>query len=174
MRSTAKVFLILSMVWGGISVLTGGAYVIASEMAAAVISIASGAMAFVVSLFALRALKRAKTRRDLRVIGILTLLFANVVAGILFLCMNEYELGDTRSCYQNQPPYGQAPYGQAPYGQAPYGQAPYNQTPPQNQNVPPYGGVYGAPYAAKKEDTPTDSAVEDTSTDTTDDTTDAI
>ena len=193
MRSTAKVFLIMSAIWGGLSFFTGAASLMMGAIAAGIISMISGAMAFVISMAALRSLKRAKSRKDLRAIGIVTLLFANTVAGILFLCMNEYELGDTRSGYYGQQPFGQNPYGQNPYGQNPYGQNPYGQQPfgqnpygqnpygqqsygqqHNNPNVPPYGGAYGAPYAAKKEDTPTDGAVEDTPIDTTDDTTDAV
>ena len=144
MRSTAKVFLILSMVWGGISVITGLFSAMLGSTLVGVIGIVNGAVAFAVSLVANQKLKTAKTRRDLRVIGIVTLLFANIVAGILFLCMNEYELGDLRAPY-GQPPYGQPPYGQPPYGQPPYGQPPYGQQP---YGQPPYGQQpYGqSPY----------------------------
>ena len=180
MRATARVFLILSMVWGGISALSGAGAMALGELVAGAISLVNGAVAFFVSFIAIRRLARARERRELRVIGILTLIFANVVAGILFLCMNEYELGDTRQQYYGQPPYGQTPYGQNPYGQPPYGQNPYAQNPygqnpyaqPTYQtNLPPYGGIYGAPYAAKKQapadpvsdeptDVPTDTPVE--------------
>lgn len=147
MRSTAKVFLILSAIWGGISFVTGLFSLIVGSTVTGLISMINGALAFSVSLVALTVLKRAKTRKDLRVIGILTLLFANIVAGVLFLCMNEYELGDMRTQYYGQPPFGQQPYGQQPYGRPPYGQQPYGQQPygqsPYGQQ--PYGQPYGQP-----------------------------
>jgi len=201
MRSTAKVFLILSAIWGGISFVTGLFSLIVGSTVTGLISMINGVLAFSVSLVALTVLKRAKTRKDLRVIGILTLLFANIVAGVLFLCMNEYELGDTRTQYYGQPPFGQQPYGQQPYGQPPYGQQSYGQQsygqqpygqqpygqPPfgqqpygqqhNNPNVPPYGGIYGAPYAKKNGEepaTPASDAPAETPSDTSDTPTDTI
>ena len=179
MRKTAKVFLILSMIWGGLALFTGGISTLMGSLDVGIISMVNGFVALSVSFVALRKLSRAKTRRELRLIGIITLLFGNTVAGILFLTMNEYELGDERERFRQnpygfppygQPPYGQPPYGQSPYGQPPYGQPPYGQAPygqRQNPNVPPYGGAYGAPYAAKPNPTPDTTPVDETPMDET-------
>lgn len=46
----------------------------------------------IVGIFALKALENAKTKDDLMLMGILTLLFCNLIAGILMLVMSEEDL----------------------------------------------------------------------------------
>lgn len=166
MKNTAKVFLILSTVWGVISTLSGIITLVDGEYVIGAISLVSGLLAAVISIIANRRLARAMTKRELRGIGIVTLLFANVVGGILLLTMSDYELGGyTQGIpYYVQTPNGQQPYGQQPYGQQPpYGQS-YQNTTYRDPNMPPYGGAYGAPFAAPTQNT--DEATDNGDSDT--------
>lgn len=157
MKSTAKVFLVFGIIWAVISGIVGLGYLFLDDVDGGIAFLISAAVCIGVSIYAIRRLNRAKSRRELVLAGILTVLCANIFAGILMLTMNEYELGTPpyvqmpygQSPYGQQAPYGQNPYGQqAPYGQNPYGQqAPYGQNPYGQQ--PPYGQFpYGQnPYA---------------------------
>ena len=160
MKNTAKVFLILSTVWGVISTLSGIITLVDGEYVIGAISLVSGLSAAVISIIANRRLARAMTKRELRGIGIVTLLFANVVGGILLLTMSDYELGGYT---QGIPYYVQTPNGQQPYGQQPHGQS-YQNTTYRDPNMPPYGGAYGAPFAAPTQNTEeaTDNGSRDT------------
>lgn len=158
MRSTAKVFLILSAIWGGLSVMSGTVFLFDEKILVGIISLISGLAALVVSIIALIKLSRARTRRDLLAIGIVTLLFANIVAGILFLKMGDYELNGGVGGYSYGIPYTvkETPDGESMSGNT--GHTSYtSNTPPYgtpfgNPDVPPYGGANGAPFAAPKKD----------------------
>ena len=140
MKTAIKVILILTLVYlpfmllvGIVAMATDGSKV---GLIQGISSIVSFAIATPVCIVALVKLSKAKCRKDLQVIGIITLLFGQLWAGILMLTISDAALDPTP--YKS--PYGQPPYGaQGPYG-TPYG-TPYGQG-----NMPPYGNPYGSPY----------------------------
>ena len=149
MKTAIKVILILTLVYlpfmllvGIVAMATDGSKV---GLIQGISSIVSFAIATPVCIVALVKLSKAKCRKDLQVIGIITLLFGQLWAGILMLTISDAALDPTpyKSPY-GQPPYGaQGPYG-TPYG-TPYGQGntpPYG-TPYGQGNTPPYGTPYG-------------------------------
>lgn len=71
MKTVAKVFIILSMVVGFWMIFP-----------------------LVVGIIALNKLNSAKSASELVTIGIFTLLFCNVIAGILMLCMTDEQLAN--------------------------------------------------------------------------------
>ena len=158
MKTAIKVILILTLVYLPFMLL-GGIVAMATDgskvgLVQGISSIVSFAIATPVCIVALVKLSKAKCRKDLQVIGIITLLFGQLWAGILMLTISDAALDPApyKSPY-GQPPYGaQGPYG-TPYG-TPYGQGnmpPYG-TPYGQGNMPPYGTPYGQgntpPYGA--------------------------
>lgn len=69
MKTAAKVFIIIGMV-------VGCSYIIP----------------IIVGLIAMRKLDKARRKSDIRGISILTLLFCNVIAGVIMLCMKEEDI----------------------------------------------------------------------------------
>jgi hypothetical protein len=85
MKTTCKVFIYLSIIFGF--------YLI---------------VPIIVGVLALEKLDTAKNKEDLKTIGILTLIFCSVIAGILMLCMDDDELKendvvDDTSSQDNKP-----------------------------------------------------------------------
>lgn len=180
MKTAAKVFIIIGIVVGvlnlfnGIFTLTDSAN--DSETAWGVSQILLGAASVVVGGFTLSKLSSATCRQDVTVVGILSLLFCNFIAGILILASSDRDYSSARQSYDGMPPYGNPnypPYGgqTPPYGNntpynntsSPYGNAntpngtpntPYGTpaSPYANQNMPPYSGAnpttYGVPFGA--------------------------
>ncbi len=175
MKITIRVFLIITYVVSGITLLDGVSLLLQGDLAMGVYSLVSAAITIPFTIIAHVKLERATSRRELLPIGILTLLFSNVVAGILMLCIPDNSLAPKNQQFNpyNNPygnpynPYG-SPYGNTyngPYGgqyqnpngqyqnpngqyQNPNGQYqnPYNQQyHPNNQYQTP-GNTYGSPY----------------------------
>ena len=69
MKTVAKVFIILGMIVGCWTIFP-----------------------IIVGIFALKKLNTAKTKSDLTAMGVVTLLFCNLIGGILMLCISEEEL----------------------------------------------------------------------------------
>lgn len=69
MKTVAKVFIILGMIVGCWMIFP-----------------------IIVGIFALKKLNTAKTKSELTVMGVVTLLFCNLIGGILMLCISEEEL----------------------------------------------------------------------------------
>jgi len=126
MKTAIKVFLILSYVAAGFTALDGLLYMNQGNFNFGIAQLISATVVVTVSIIAHQKLRTATCKRDLRTIGIITLLFGNMIAGILMLCISDQELMPKNQQYN---PYNN-PYG-SPYGN------PYNG---------PYGGPYGSPY----------------------------
>lgn len=69
MKTAAKVFIILGMVFGFWMIVP-----------------------LIVGIIALNKLNNAKSKSELTVVAICTLLFVNLIAGILMLCINDEQL----------------------------------------------------------------------------------
>lgn len=69
MKTVAKVFIILGMIVGCWMIIP-----------------------VIVGIFALKKLNTAKTKSELTVMAVITLLFCNLIGGILMLCISDEEL----------------------------------------------------------------------------------
>ncbi len=69
MKTVAKVFIILGMIVGCWMIIP-----------------------IIVGIFALKKLNTAKTKSELTVMAVITLLFCNLIGGILMLCISDEEL----------------------------------------------------------------------------------
>lgn len=133
MKTAIKVFLILSYVGAGLTALGSLSYLAEGDTAIGIAQLVNAAIVVAVSIIAQKKLATATCRRDLLAIGIFTLLFSSLIAGILMLCISDRELMPKNQQFN---PYGN-PYNN-PYGN-PYGN-PYSN---------PYNGPYGAPYGGQ-------------------------
>ena len=163
MKTAIKVFLIISYIGAGFSTLDAISFLSQGNRAVGIFMLINAAIVVAVAIIAQRKLATATCRADLRGIGIITLLFSNLIAGILMLCISDYEL--TPNTQQYNPysnPYGN-PYG-SPYGSPyndPYG-SPYSgqqQNPNAQQQYQspfgsPYGNPTGTPFNAPQDETP--------------------
>lgn len=152
MKTAIKVFLIISIVFGAFNLLAAIGYLAAGEMVQGITSLILGACPIIMGSIALGKISSATSRQGLTGLGVLVLLFCNVIAGILILVSSERDYAPQQPYNTPYNPYGNSPYGNTnnPYGNTPYGtNNPYGgqQTPPPyNQpNQTPYGG---SPYSA--------------------------
>ena len=137
----ANLFLVLSCIFLGIDVPTNLYYYVTQKQESYLIFAISSALTVFICLFAIVKIKNAKTKKELLPTAIITLLFGNLVAGILMLCLKDQDLNPVTFSYTD--PYG-SPYrapNADPYG-SPYGSTPYNG---------PYGGPYGGASANQEE-----------------------
>lgn len=162
MKIAIKIFLIMTYVSSGITLYDGLPYLLAGETlnTTDMIFFVSAIIAIPVTILAHVKIDRVRSRSELLPYAILLLLFGNLIAGILMLCISDQALMP-----KNRPnnPYG-APY-QSPY-QSPYG-APYGTNTQAHQS--PYGAPYGSPYG-----NPTGEPFDKTTDEPTDEPTDEI
>ena len=127
MKGTIKAFLIITYVYAGILTLAALGSFSYGDYVTAFYNIGIAAVSIPVSIIAHVKLGTATCRKDLRGIAILTLIFGNMIAGILMLCIPDSALAENAT--KNNPANPYNPYN--PYNQ------PYDN---------PYQSPYGAPY----------------------------
>lgn len=161
MKTAIKVFLIISIVVGAFNLIAGIGYLAGGEVTLAVTSLIMGICPIIIGSITLGKISSATSREGLTGLGVVVLLFCNLIAGILILVSSDRDYAPKQPYNTPYNPYGNpnSPYGNTnnPYGNTPYGtnnpytpNNPYGgqQTtpPPYNQsNQTPYGG---SPYSA--------------------------
>lgn len=94
MKKTAKIFLIIGAVFAVFCLFPAIAAIIADYLAGGLILILYIVFSLVIALYAKTKLDEATKKDELLGIGILTLLFCNMIAGILILCLRDEDLSD--------------------------------------------------------------------------------
>ena len=145
MKTAINVFLYLSYIGAGLNVWDAIDYFSKDNAAIGLALLVNAFIVTAVALLAQKKLATATCKRDLRGIAIITLLFSNLVAGILMLCIPETAFATPTQHYN---PYTN-PYGN-PYN-SPYG-APYGTQQNQSPYGSPYGNPTGTPFTSQKEE----------------------
>ena len=153
MKKAIKIFLIIAYVGAGINIANGLAYCEIGDKANGYTLIVSAILSIIITVVADRTLEKATCKRDLRGIAIVTLLFSNVIAGVLMLCISDKDLvspNAQQNRYDN--PYNN-PYSGQQYGSYsdPYG-SPYGS---------PYGNPGGTPFSSPSTEEESDEDIDE-------------
>ncbi len=86
--TASKIFIILSIVAASIGILTSIVFLCMGYFLL-ILAIIALCIPIIIGYFAFKKLNKAKSRQEIFIISILTLVFCNIIAGILMLCISD-------------------------------------------------------------------------------------